>query len=213
MTDGTIRFEDYQRFAHLLARRVFPRVKARGLPMDYEDVYQEIAVTFCQARDKFDPSRGVKFTDYFGRAAMLNMNRTISGLTNDETIDGNNHISLDWAIEDGSDLHEIIEDVNGQTPEEIVMGGGHRDFVLGRLSPLTRRVCEIVESPSEIVVGQWQAIRVKATLGRSEDQRSRAAPTSVTVAFVMKVMGLSRDDRRTVCKEIEKETGVKLWRV
>lgn len=70
-----LRFEDWQRMAHLLTNKLLARASRSGFRVEREDVFQHVAMTWMRCRDGFDPERGVTFATYFWQATMLGFGR------------------------------------------------------------------------------------------------------------------------------------------
>lgn len=68
-------FDDHTGLVHNFARKGWGRMLAAHVNVEYEDVFQEMSVTFTKAVRTFDPSKGVAFTSYMGRAIWNDFNR------------------------------------------------------------------------------------------------------------------------------------------
>lgn len=61
-------FEDHKQLIHQMARKGYLRLQGAHISIDYEDVFQEMCVTYAKAVNKYNPEYGVTFTAYLGRA-------------------------------------------------------------------------------------------------------------------------------------------------
>lgn len=71
-------YESVHRLLYKLAIKCFARVQAMGLPMAFEDVHQEMNVSYVRAREKWKPDAGVKFSTYLTYACYNNFNDAIA---------------------------------------------------------------------------------------------------------------------------------------
>lgn len=98
--DGS--YESVERQLHALARRCHLWVSKLGLGMDYDDVFQEMNLSYLLAKQKFDASQGVKFITYMTIACMRNFKHTISRAARDRTEMGMMTMS-EFGSEDGGE--------------------------------------------------------------------------------------------------------------
>lgn len=68
-------FNDHAGLVHTFARKGWGRMIAAHVNVEYEDVFQEMTVTFVKAARTFDPEKGIAFTSYMGRAIWNDFNR------------------------------------------------------------------------------------------------------------------------------------------
>lgn len=73
--DGS--YESVRRQLHKLAFRCFARVQAMGLGMTYEDVLQEMNLTYVRALKTWNPQGGSRFLTYLTTACINNFNDRI----------------------------------------------------------------------------------------------------------------------------------------
>jgi RNA polymerase sigma factor (sigma-70 family) len=130
---------------HRLAMKCYARVQAMGLGMDFDDVLQEMNMTYVRAKATWNPEKGVRFSTYCQTACMNNFNQRIERQVKDRTEMG--MISYDEALgdrpEDAGDdaLEYLVGDVNAvdsaESQMEIVQEARAR---LARLTPGTQRL-------------------------------------------------------------------------
>lgn len=197
-----IKFEDYTRLAHSMARKAYERLRAAGChSMTYEDVFQEMALSFVKARAKFDPGRGATFATYYTTAAWTNFNRVAESLIEQNI----GHESLDEArSQNDREFHESVADEDTETPEELALLAERRRKKLAAMSPLARRVVEILDAPPKVVLDELKAVRARAKRSRERGVGRMVAPQTLTVRFIMQVMGLSPAQMQEVKRELER---------
>ncbi|CCG43327.1 sigma factor [Magnetospirillum molischianum] len=194
------RFEDYKRLISLCAFKAHRRLVAAGCSTTFDDVFQEMSLTFVRAARSFDPNKGVAFSTFLVRACWNNVNRMAKGEVS--------HVGLSldsqsWG-EDGDEegLHEQFADENAVNAEEALEEAQHRERILNDLSPLTRRFVELLDSPPDAVIRELVALRARAEFARRRGIEPSPVPKSVTSAFVARVMGLSLSERTKVYGEL-----------
>ncbi len=195
-----INYADYERLVHQCARKGYSRLKAAGChSVDLEDVVQEMRITFEGCRLRFDRDKGVEFSTYLYRAIWQNFNRFA-----DAMISGSGPVSLDTsgALEEGG-LHEVIAD-DRDGPEDVFEQRQRRERALKRLKPLTRRVVEFLDdTPQEMLEG-LRALQAKAQWVQERTGRSRLIPRTVSLTFVMNMMGLSQRQRVELRRDLDR---------
>lgn len=68
-------YNDHIGLVHTFARKGWGRMLKAHVDVEYEDVFQEMTVTFVKAVKAYDPSKGTAFTSYVGRAIWNDFNR------------------------------------------------------------------------------------------------------------------------------------------
>lgn len=79
--DGS--FESVEQLLHKLSAKCYARVQAMGLPMEFDDVYQEMCVSYTRARVAWKPDGGSLFSTYCTTACMNNFNTAIKKMERD----------------------------------------------------------------------------------------------------------------------------------
>jgi RNA polymerase sigma factor (sigma-70 family) len=68
-------FEAHKGLIHKFARKAYGRLVQAGVTIDYEDIFQEMSVTYVKAANKYDPTVGTSFSAYLGRAIWNDFNK------------------------------------------------------------------------------------------------------------------------------------------
>lgn len=66
-----------------LAYKSFARVQAMGLGMEYEDVHQEMMLSYVKAKEKWNPQGGALFSTYCTTVCLNNFNNAIKKMERD----------------------------------------------------------------------------------------------------------------------------------
>ncbi len=139
---------DHEGLVRNMARKALGRLIENRVVVDFEDVYQDMCVSFVKAAQTYDPDRGITFSAYMGRAAYNNFNRTAERMINDARICP---ITVE-AIEDlatiqGGDNTELsqsaLEVLSQDTIESAEESYARKETMretLALLSPTTRSV-------------------------------------------------------------------------
>lgn len=69
------KFEDHHGLIHKFARGGYSRLIGAGVSIDYEDVFQEMCISYVKAVEKYDPDTGIGFSAYMGRTVINNFNK------------------------------------------------------------------------------------------------------------------------------------------
>jgi hypothetical protein len=82
--DGSLGSVD--KMLHKLARRCYGRVTGMGLPMELDDILQEMRVSYILAKEKWDSQAGSLFSTYCTTVCMNNFNNTIKRMERQRTL-------------------------------------------------------------------------------------------------------------------------------
>ena len=131
------KFEDYERLTRQLAGKAHRRLKAAGVTTQFEDVYQEVSVSFVMASRAFKPESNNKFSTYFVRSVWNNINKFVDAEVRNRRL---GDLSIDEEQVEGKSLQEVIPNAD-RTPEQIVIGKSHQHRVFKLVDELDKIVC------------------------------------------------------------------------
>lgn len=103
-----------------LAQRGLWRLQRAGVVTDFEDVFQDMSVSYVKAKLGFDALMGFTFTAYLGRAIWQDFNRVAERLINDQI--GLGLVRMEDMGGDEIDAYELVASP-ASTPEEQYLGG------------------------------------------------------------------------------------------
>lgn len=194
--------EGQRRYIGAFAARVERRMKSAGARIGPGDVFQELCIAWCKARDTWRSDLQVPFKAYLMRGMQIHINRWV-----DNEI-GFSHLtpmSLDNATVGESDagLHEVITEKDHVTACDAVESKDAREFVLARLSPRARLFVELLDSPPVFMVDAVKAGKIKAAAAKARGL-SVITPNSVTASMVFEFMQADPIERRVIYKELAK---------
>jgi len=206
MTDQSrLNYKDYEGLARWASHKIVARAAASGIALDFNDVLQEVALVWINCTEHFDPARGVKFSNYFGRSALHEYHaicRRLLGANFAHTVSLNGPAGGE---EDESELGDLVADANAENPETRLI----RDEEAGRLlagNPLLRRLTELAVRPDPEMQAQLDALEAQrgwaAELGVPIDADGRA-PTCLTPAMVGRALQFNWRDRRLLNQAYE----------
>lgn len=192
-------------FLHTLCNKAMQRVKQWRLPLEYDDLFQEASIAFVDAKRAFNPDRGTKFITYVGCAVSNRLNKVVSESIASKT--SMMTISLDDQVAEDHSMHEQIAD-NSPTAEDILTVEQTIQKALTKLSPLSRKVIEWVESPPQELRDEFRAYQERCRLER-ERFGSRGAPRELDTTFIVahflpSIMNLSRAKRDGIHSELKR---------
>lgn len=79
---------EHHGIVHSLARKIFTGLAKTGISVQFDDVVQETYLAFLKAAEGYDPSKGITFTAYAGRAAYNNVFRAFNSTIRDRLQSG-----------------------------------------------------------------------------------------------------------------------------
>lgn len=204
-------FNDYKLLIGQQAMKGYKRLMGNGVSVDYDDVFQQMSLTFCVASEKFDPSKGFAFTTYLVRAIWHQFNKWA-----ETQIAYRQHTySVDELLvnDEGQDRDNGIYDLvasDASTPEQIVLRRQDNERALKRISKEARDVVEVLANPSARTNEEWDALKAHHAHGRAMGVSSRRLPEDMNFTFAFDQLGLSQRRRNQVKRELGDAFGVKL---
>jgi DNA-directed RNA polymerase specialized sigma24 family protein len=197
-----VEFEQHRKLLLKLAHQVHRRCfNAGASSVQFEDVFQEICIAWCKARDAWSPEHNVPFVAFLVRGARHHLNRWVGK----EIMESNSRLNLDATGSDDNDteFHGLIADPKAEMPDEIIMRADRIREYDQILSQDALQFIRILESPPP----QLFAI-LDATQARREYALSRGVPAApsqrkVSSALVFDLMGCDKTKRKQVFAELK----------
>lgn len=202
---------------HLIAKKLYGWVTALNLPLDYDDVFQEVSLAFVAAAQGYDESLGIKFSAYLNQAARNQVRKTVGALTglkrlNDrekelisqakdrgESADfmGISFTSFeDMPGEDGGTMLDILPSARIETAEAAIF---ERDWekALSTLSPLAQRIAGMIANPPPELLEELNCQYEHSLIAVSMNRADRSVKPFVTLRsvsdFLTVVTGYNRE--------------------
>jgi hypothetical protein len=201
---SALNYKDYEGLVAWCASKILRRAAAQGLHLEIKDVTQEVAMVWVRCAARFDPSRGVKFSTYFARAAAHEYGDIVAGLCPDR---GRVVASLNDPVRthDGGEMERIecTPDDNAEDPERQLLQSDHLAQALA-VRPLLRRVAEICAAPDVEMRRELAALKSQSEWARQLGVKAHhQLPTGLTPRMVGKAVGFNWRDRRLLIESLE----------
>jgi DNA-directed RNA polymerase specialized sigma24 family protein len=139
-------WKQYEKFVLKLSWKSFSMAQRRGLPLEFDDIFQEASVAYCRALKGFKPEKGYKFITYLGTAIMTRLaNFTVSAK---RQLIGQTR-SLDAMVDENGDevdLYEVMPS-NEPTPLAQMLLEEAVEETLKGLSPFGLQMLEWCMNP------------------------------------------------------------------
>lgn len=209
-TAPAIQFSDYEKLVAQAAWKGHARLHKAGVVMDYEDVFQELCAVFCVARDKFDESKGYKFTTYLVTAMRHEFNRWAEPLINGrQLIASIEELSTHADAEGDMDLYGSIAS-DEPTPEQRVEQKQITMANLRGLSDNAKRVVRDLIEPSEAMIETFEAHKAHVAQGLAVGIKKRVLQDE-SIDLIMNHHNITRPaSRAEVRAELKRKFGVKI---
>ena len=167
-------FEESRQLLYKIAHKVKRRVFAAGArSVQFEDIFQELTIAWCLARDAWDESRGIPFQPFLIRGCYQHINRWV-----DEEMREHNIAPFDLdAPIPGSDSDDELGSIispamtDEKLPDEQVIEKDLRSYLddpmrwrnrhnaAMQLSERTKQFLELLDAPSPELVEMMNALR------------------------------------------------------
>ncbi|WP_342234556.1 sigma factor [Inquilinus sp. OTU3971] len=188
-----------QRLIHKIAHKAHRWLLAAGVRgVEFEDVVQEISMTWVMACERFNPELGLQFSTYFYTAAWRNITRTIQGEAGECQA---TNVSLDATRgEDGDMTIQVAADE--EDADVLIERKQRQREVMRRLSPKARMAVQIVRDPPKELMAEFEQLRERMRYGRARGIAA-AVPRDLNLGVVMHFLGYSSVERTRIRKELD----------
>lgn len=202
-------FEQHQPLIHKFARKGYGRLIQANVNIDYQDVYQEMCLTFTLAAKKYDPARGISFSAYFGRAIWHQFNR-FAEREIQEKLDICSSSVDDMAHSMGDDhnhmdIYEAI-DSGDLSPEETLVA---KQDALERNAMCKSTISKIfireLMHPSQRVLDAFAEQEARLTTAAN-----RKVPKEVDLQLIADTYGISKKDAKAAKDQLNQIYGLKI---
>lgn len=212
---ASINFKDQERLLHHTAIRVLRRVHAAGArSVTKEDIFQELAVAWCKARDNWNPNQNVPFVPYLMNGMMHHINRWVNHELRQFNIAP---FALDASVsEDGTeDMHQAVPDHTVIPADDIVVEKDLLDYLNDplrwrggpwrrrmKLSERARQFIQFLANPPVEMLDVVAGLEVRGEFARARGVTASAIPKRVTLSLIFDLMGATRFERASITKEL-----------
>ncbi|MCG5512778.1 sigma factor [Ectothiorhodospira shaposhnikovii] len=184
-----------------IARKCHARILACHIPMEFDDVVQEISLTWLMARDKFDPDAGFRFSTYFVKSAYTGINRLVETQTRLTTFSYDEPMGDD---QEGSTMLDLFEsDIPG--PEAEYDREAQYERNCRSLSKLALTALNWLIDPPDFVMDEYRAMRAQADMAQRQGFATRCAK-DVDLVLILnclcKTFGVSKAERYSILREL-----------
>lgn len=204
------KFEDYELLIGKLAMKGYKRLLANDAGADYDDVFQQMSLTFCMASQKFDASKGYNFSTYLVCAIWKEFNKWA------ESQIGHAHLissaeakySNDDEISSDSLYDRTASDM--PTPEDEISNYVEKQAAIRGLSRHAKRVLLNVAHPSKKLQNEWSAYKAHHEFGRSIGESNVRVGDDMNFTFIYDTLKVPQRKRSEIKRELGNAFGVKL---
>lgn len=201
---ATVTFsKDHDRYMRSFAFKVFNRARAAGAAsVALEDIYQELCIAWCKARDSWSADYNVPFLAYLSRGMQHHINRWVQ-----EQIGEGRHVSIDGSAREvegeSVGLHSAIPD-QSESAFDAFARIDVREFAMQRLSDRAGLFVSLLADPPKFLVDAVADNRARASYGRDLLQVTTMTPTRVTAAMIFDFMMADHVERRAIYADIQR---------
>ena len=184
-------------------------VSAGAASVLQEDVYQEMCIAWCIARDKWDANTQVPFTAYLVRGIRNHVNRWIDK----EIIQAHDKLDLDASGDDSKDMedmHSLVADRSAQNPESAAIEQDDRRNQELLLSAEARQFIGFLESPPPALFQVLEGMKARRAYAEQRGIAVGGAAKKITANLIFDLMGCDKPLRDKVVKEIRAFSNLEL---
>ena len=218
-------FSEHEKLLRFIAFKVLRRVHAAGAATaQLEDIFQELCIAWCQARDKWNASHNVPFGAYLMRGMSHHINRWAQRELREHTIapfdldqsDSAHTGQIGAKPHNGLSLHEVIADESHEPIDEALITKDLRDYARNpirwrdmRLSepllPETEKYLDLMDNPPPALIKMISGIQMRAAYGRKQlGIPSASAPKRLTGGLIFDIMGIDPKCRVAVQDQVKR---------
>tara|TARA_R110000851_G_C13102760_1_gene569368 strand:- start:104522 stop:105169 length:648 start_codon:yes stop_codon:yes gene_type:complete len=187
------KYEDHMGAVIDITRRAYKRACAANMPVEFEELKQEVSLAWVKANATFDPSLGNKFSTYFYRVAY-------SSSFLDKLFRETAHQTIDLGItsgtiqtEDGDAQISDITASNAAEPDlELIIAENFDRFYTGLKIPDSRLAIDMLIDTPDYLELEFQAQMQKAEDKRSVGINSRGQ-RDLNLSFIIRFIAKLRN--------------------
>lgn len=192
-------FSDHQGLIRMFASKCHRRLVAARVRVEYEDVYQEMCITFVKAARAFDPTLGLTFTAYLGRSILNNFNKVATNLINGASV-----VQPECDFSEDFNIEEEAGEIPSVESDYFTRRNGKERFEsLSRVAQII--VAEMLQ-PSPEITRAFEAHDGKREV--AEAMGKTLAARKYGPAFIGEFYGFDPKVTSRARKEIESKLGV-----
>lgn len=197
-------YERYRLLIHKIAKKQYGISMGLGLGETYEDIFQNVVISFMLAKEKFDPDYGFKFSTYATSAAENNFISDVEKLKlkvcfHLEDIKGDDDEKSSWEelVADESESPIIIKERQREATSKIKS-----------LSLLSKLVVRELISPSEELREAHGKKLAEMAEAEAEGRPIPRVNPDIDYSFIFQHYGINKVGRRKIMNELKKVFGV-----
>lgn len=205
----SVELKDYEKLLSKEAWKGVSRLYALNIySMEFEDVYQEMCISFASAAKLYQPAKGFAFTTYLVLILRRQFQRIVVKLVEERT-----HLTSVEEIQsrhDDGDDFDLYASIASDEPllEDAI---AHKLDVVAKLEalkPVTRMVLLSLIEPSEELKGEFNALQSHLRLGRELEVSNYKVPTEINLRFICEHNNIPAGKRRLIREELMASFGV-----
>lgn len=177
-------FSDHRDLICKMAQKGWGRLQSAGVVIDFDDVFQEMSISYLKAARCFNPEVGFTFTAYLGRAIWNEFNKFAERLIRDQC--GLGLVRVQDIGDDEQDTYEILSDDSALSPEQLAINReSFRESML-KLNVTERTV--VAKMMRQTIAGSEDKsmTEIMESLNLSASQRAKAR-RNINTAFGINV--------------------------
>lgn len=193
---------------HTFAKKGYARLMEAKVVIDYEDVFQQMTMTYVKAAQAFDAEKGVGFGAYLGRAIWNEFNRYAEkelGLVVECGMVSADAIKMGG--EDDVHLYDVVESEE-RTPEENLDRKQQMVRNIRRLNPTAKFLVAQLMSPSQELEAAFDAAMRRSEQLKAEGKIGRLMNSTMTLGFIAEHFGIKPDALREAKSELQQVYGL-----
>lgn len=174
---------------HSVTRKGYARIQQISGSYCYEDLFQDLSITFINSYKGFDESKGNKFSTYFVRAAYNRINTLANEIFEERCKFGVRSFEEMSEDIDSGDVYEILN-VSGSVAPEVTMDvAAYLTKAAEKLSPVAATMVNWMIDPPDFVLSEIKASMAYAQHARDTGQEKRFKDSGDTI-LIAKLMQL-----------------------
>lgn len=196
-------YEDHVGSIIKIARKAYGRAVSANLPVEFEDIKEEVSLAWVVANNGFDEEKGFKFSTYFYNVAFTRLNKFFEKLGK-QTIELGLQSTTILTEEGESQLEDLVES-DVMSPQDMLLESDNfGEFYSNLKSDDAKLAIDMLINPPEFIEQELIAHIAKTNKKQSEGIAARC-PRDMNLKFILRFIAKLRNEKNAYANSLHDE--------